>query len=131
MLSSDYGEHPVAYAMNEVVCLHDASRFDNYLYATTNSAYNSERSPLRQKFRRCATEFRDVTNLDFAKTAETICGDGVHLLFDLNGYSTGARSEVFTFRPALIQFSGIGYPDTLGALRSSCNRRAVVLLSGI
>jgi len=123
LLSSDYGEHPVAYAMNEVVCLRNSERFENYLYATSNSQYNSDRSPLRhkfrrcatpdpnpnpnpnpnrrQKFRRCATEFRDITSLDFSKSADTICQDQVHILFDLNGYSTGARSEVFPFRPAL------------------------------
>ena len=44
-----------------------------------------------------------------------VCKDQIHILLDLNGYSTGARSELFTFRSGLVQLSGIGYPDTLGA----------------
>ena len=69
MVSSDYGEHPVAYALNEVVCQRNTHRIEHHLYALTNSGYNAERSPLRQKFRRCADSFTDMTHMDFEASA--------------------------------------------------------------
>jgi len=98
-----------------VVCLHDQTKFHTSLFATSNTAFNGPRSPTRLGISQCASSFVDVTQEDFSRTATTICQAQIHILLDLNGYSTGARSEVFVHRPALVQLSGIGYPDTLGA----------------
>jgi len=42
MVSSDYGEHLVAYALNEVVCQRNQARMEHHLYALTNTGYYSD-----------------------------------------------------------------------------------------
>jgi hypothetical protein len=37
------------------------------------------------------------------------------VLFDLNGYTTHSKSEIFVLRPAPVQISWLGYLGTLGA----------------
>lgn len=37
------------------------------------------------------------------KAADRINADGIHILVNLNGYTKGARNELFALRPAPIQ----------------------------
>lgn len=39
------------------------------------------------------------------KAADIIHQDGVHILVNMNGYTKGARNEIFALRPAPIQVS--------------------------
>ncbi len=47
--------------------------------------------------------------------ADKIHSDGIHILVNLNGYTKGARTEVFALRPAPIQCMWLGFPGTSGA----------------
>ena len=37
------------------------------------------------------------------KAADKIHADGIHILVNMNGYTKGARNEIFAFRPAPVQ----------------------------
>jgi len=37
------------------------------------------------------------------KAADKINNDGIHILVNMNGYTKGARNEIFALRPAPIQ----------------------------
>lgn len=37
------------------------------------------------------------------KAADRISADGIHVLVNMNGYTKGARNEIFALRPAPIQ----------------------------
>ncbi|KAB0353950.1 hypothetical protein FD755_023355, partial [Muntiacus reevesi] len=50
------------------------------------------------------------------KAADRIHQDGIHILVNMNGYTKGARNELFALRPAPIQAMWLGYPGTSGAL---------------
>jgi hypothetical protein len=39
----------------------------------------------------------------------------IHILINLNGYTKGARTEIFALRPAPIQAMWLGYPGSSGA----------------
>lgn len=47
------------------------------------------------------------------KAADRIHQDGIHILVNMNGYTKGARNELFALRPAPIQVSGLGGPVCL------------------
>jgi protein O-GlcNAc transferase len=47
--------------------------------------------------------------------ADRIHSDGIHVLVNLNGYTKGARNEIFALKPAPIQCMWLGYPGTSGA----------------
>ncbi|KAK6299278.1 hypothetical protein J4Q44_G00307880 [Coregonus suidteri] len=49
------------------------------------------------------------------KAADRIHQDGLHILVNMNGYTKGARNELFALRPAPIQCMWLGYPGTSGA----------------
>ena len=50
-------------------------------------------------------------------TASTwqIAADGIHVLVNLNGYTKGARNDIFAMRPAPIQLLYMGFPGSMGA----------------
>jgi len=41
--------------------------------------------------------------------------DGIQIAINLNGYTKGARNEVFALLPAPVQTSYMGFPATTGA----------------
>lgn len=47
--------------------------------------------------------------------ADQINKDGINLLVNMNGYTPGARNEIFALRPAPIQVLWFGYPGTSGS----------------
>jgi Glycosyl transferase family 41 len=97
--------------MQSVFGFHNQDRVKAICYATTAS----DRSVHRQQIEREAPVFRDVSNWSSDKLVEQIVQDGIHILVNLNGYTRGARNEIFAARPAPIQMSFMGFAGTLGA----------------
>jgi protein O-GlcNAc transferase len=52
---------------------------------------------------------------DNGQAADRINQDGIHILVNMNGYTKGARNEIFALKPAPIQVMWLGYPGTSGA----------------
>lgn len=100
-----------AYSMQSVFGLHDPSRAKAFCYATTAS----DNSVHRQQIEREAPVFRDVNTWSADRLVQQIVQDEIHILVNLNGYTRGARNEVFAARPAPIQMSFMGFAGTLGA----------------
>ncbi|OIW29624.1 glycosyltransferase family 41 protein [Coniochaeta ligniaria NRRL 30616] len=110
-VSSDFNNHPLAHLMQSVFGFHDTKRVKAFCYATTAS----DDSVHRQQIEREAPVFRDVSKWGSDRLVEQIVADGIHILVNLNGYTRGARNEVFAARPAPIQMSFMGFAGTLGA----------------
>jgi len=53
--------------------------------------------------------------MDNGKAADRIHSDRIHILVNMNGYTKGARNEIFALRPAPVQVMWLGYPGTSGA----------------
>jgi predicted O-linked N-acetylglucosamine transferase (SPINDLY family) len=110
-ISSDFNNHPLAHLMQSVFGLHDQRRVEAFCYATTVS----DNSPYRRKIEEESPNFYDVSNWPTERLVNQIVSDGIHILVNLNGYTRGARNEVFAARPAPIQMSFMGFAGTLGA----------------
>ncbi|KAI0200974.1 glycosyltransferase family 41 protein [Astrocystis sublimbata] len=110
-VSSDFNNHPLAHLMQSVFGFHNPQRAKAICYATTAS----DKSIHRQQIEREAPVFRDVSGLSAEQIVQQITKDKVHILVNLNGYTRGARNEVFAARPAPIQMSFMGFAGTLGA----------------
>ncbi|KAK6948719.1 hypothetical protein Daesc_010489 [Daldinia eschscholtzii] len=110
-VSSDFNNHPLAHLMQSVFGFHNPLRAKAFCYATTAS----DKSIHRLQIEREAPVFRDVSNWPSEKLVEQIVKDGIHILVNLNGYTRGARNEIFAARPAPIQMSFMGFAGTLGA----------------
>ena len=110
-VSSDFNNHPLAHLMQSVFGLHDRSSVHAICYATTSG----DGSIHRQQIEREAPSFRDASSWSVETLVKQIVSDGVHILVNLNGYTRGARNEVFAARPAPIHMSFMGFAGTLGA----------------
>ncbi|KAM5462839.1 hypothetical protein MauCBS54593_007820 [Microsporum audouinii] len=110
-VSSDFNNHPLAHLMQSVFGLHNPSRVKAICYATSAS----DNSIHRQQIQREAPVFRDVSSWSVDRLVDQIVRDGVHILVNLNGYTRGARNEVFAARPAPIHMSFMGFAGSLGA----------------
>ncbi|OAG06165.1 uncharacterized protein CC84DRAFT_752089 [Paraphaeosphaeria sporulosa] len=110
-VSSDFNNHPLAHLMQSVFGLHNKARVKAYCYATTAS----DNTVHRQQIEREAPVFYDASSWPAERLVNQIIKDGIHILVNLNGYTRGARNEVFAARPAPIQMSFMGFAGTLGA----------------
>jgi len=110
-VSSDFNNHPLAHLMQSVFGLHDASAVRAFCYATTPS----DKSTHRVKIEAEAPVFYDASAWSLDRLVNQIVADEIHILVNLNGYTRGARNEVFAARPAPIQMSFMGFAGTLGA----------------
>ena len=110
-VSSDFNNHPLAHLMQSVFGLHDRARVKAFCYATTAG----DGSVHRQQIEREAPRFFDASSWSIDRLVNQVVEDGIHILVNLNGYTRGARNEVFAARPAPIQMSFMGFAGTLGA----------------
>ncbi len=109
-LSADFREHPVAQLAVELFERHDRDRFEVLGY----SFGPDDGSALRHRLVDAFDRFIDVRPLGFEQAARQIHTDQVDILVDLTGYTTHARTQILSLRPAPLQVSFLGYPGTMG-----------------
>ncbi|CAE6411254.1 unnamed protein product [Rhizoctonia solani] len=97
--------------MQSVFRFHNAERFEIYCYATTAS----DGSVYRTTIETSAHHFLDVSSWSIQAIVERIQNDGVHILINLNGYTKGARNDIFVVRPAPIVISLMGFAGTMAS----------------
>lgn len=74
----------------------------------------SDGSEWRLRIEAEAEHFLDASAWSVADIARRISADGIHVAVNLNGYTKGARNEIFALRPAPVQASYMGFPATTG-----------------
>mmetsp|Transcript_5957 Transcript_5957/g.10760 ORF Transcript_5957/g.10760 Transcript_5957/m.10760 type:complete len:857 (-) Transcript_5957:849-3419(-) len=110
-VSSDFGEHPLTQLMQSVFAMHDHTRFEVFGYGLSPTDGSTARCKVEEDFE----QFHDVHDFTTLEIATLVNTHKIHILVDLNGYTKGARTELFALRPAAIQVSYLGYPGTMGA----------------
>lgn len=113
VLSAGFREHVDALLLLPLFELIDRRRFDLFAYSLSPD----DRSAIRDRFRRAATEFRDLSTLRNLTAAQQIRRDGIDILVDTGGQGDGARFEITAARPAPIQAQYLGFPGTSGSTR--------------
>jgi protein O-GlcNAc transferase len=110
-VSSDFGNHPVSHLMSSMYGLHNKEQFEVFCYALNSD----DQSEWRARIQDGVEHFKDVSSLQAGDVATLIHSDGVMVLFNLNGYTRGAKNEIFSLQPAPIQINMGGYVGTSGA----------------
>jgi protein O-GlcNAc transferase len=112
-VSPDFRMHPVAQFLAPVLSRHDPERFEVFCYSLTPSS--DQRTA---QFRRIAgTRWRDIRSLSLDQAAELVRRDQIDILVDAAGHTGGNRILLFARKPAPVQITWLGYPNTTG-LRS-------------
>ena len=108
-VSPNFSRHSVGYFVEPVIAHHDRERYEIFCY------YSHPRSDdVTARMRALAARWRDVAAAHDDAVAQLIRSDGIDILVDLAGHSKGNRLGVFARKPAPIQMTWLGYPDTTG-----------------
>jgi predicted O-linked N-acetylglucosamine transferase (SPINDLY family) len=108
-VSGDFRRHSVAFFFEPLLEAHDRSRCEIYCYA--NIRFSDE---VTQRIMNSCDGWRPITNLDDNQAAQLIRKDQIDVLVDLSGHTDGNRLLIFARRPAPVQVSWLGYPNTTG-----------------
>ncbi|PSS35641.1 UDP-N-acetylglucosamine--peptide N-acetylglucosaminyltransferase like [Actinidia chinensis var. chinensis] len=110
-VSSDFGNHPLSHLMGSVFGTHNRENIEVFCYALSPNDGTEWRLRIQSE----AEHFVDVSSMSADMIARMINDDQIHILVNLNGYTKGARNEIFAMQPAPIQVSYMGFPGTTGA----------------
>ncbi|KAK9735636.1 hypothetical protein RND81_04G216800 [Saponaria officinalis] len=110
-VSSDFGNHPLSHLMGSVFGMHNRDHVEVFCYALSPN----DGTEWRLRTQTEAEHFVDVSAASSNTIAKMINDDQIQILINLNGYTKGARNEIFAMQPAPIQVSYMGFPGTTGA----------------
>jgi predicted O-linked N-acetylglucosamine transferase (SPINDLY family) len=108
-VSSDLREHSVAYFIEAVLTHHDRSRVELFAYAN-HSGDDAVTARLQPLF----GHWRSILHVSDIEAEQMVRADGIDLLIDLNGHTGGNRLPLFARKPAPVQLTWLGYPNTTG-----------------
>lgn len=108
-VSGDFRRHSVAYFIEPVLERHDRAAFEVYCYSNVALP-----DPMTARLLGLADRSRNIFGVTDAGAAKMVREDGIDLLVDLSGHTAGNRLGLFARRPAPVQATYLGYPNTTG-----------------
>ena len=108
-LSPDFNDHSVGMFIRNIIHTHDNGKFEIYCYSNAKVE-----DTVTNEIRKHADHFIDVSNLSDENIAASIYRDGIHILVDLAGHTTSTAVKALAYRPAPLQITYLGYPNTTG-----------------
>ncbi len=108
-VSPDFYSHVTSSFTFSFLSGHDRSRFEIFCYHT-----GTVRDDVTARLRSLADHWSDCEGLRDAEIAERIRRDRIDILIDLAGHTADQRLGVFALRPAAVQATYLGYPNTTG-----------------
>ncbi len=108
-LSPDFRWHPVAHFIEPVLGAHDRAKVELFCYSDV--AHPDE---ITQRMQALCENWRDVSRLKDEEVVERMRFDGIDILVELAGHSGGGRLRLMASKPAPVQVTWIGYPNTTG-----------------
>lgn len=108
-VSADLRRHSVAFFISPVLKHHDRKAVQVYCYFNGEEADATTR-----RLQGHVHAWRDIHDLDDQAVVERVREDGIDILVDLSGHTTGNRLAVFARRAAPVQVTWLGYPNTTG-----------------
>ena len=104
-VSGDFICHPVSYFIHCILQYIDYTKFNVY-------CYSMKPVNLTERFKNCNWFF--VKNKSPEELKQLISSHGIDMLFDLSTHTGDNRLDTFVLKPAPIQISYCGYPNTAG-----------------
>ncbi len=108
-VSGDFRNHSVSYFLERPFASYDHQRLEFYCY----SNFNLE-DATTARLRSSVDQWRTIADLKDEQVIDAVRVDGIDILVDLSGHTKGHRLAVFAAKPAPVQVTWLGYPDTTG-----------------
>ena len=108
-VSADFRRHPVGYFILPLLEKHDHAKFEIF-------CYSSVRAPdaVTERAKQSSDVWRNILGVGDAEAARRIREDRIDILVDLAGHTSYGRLPVFARKPAPVQVTYLGYPNTTG-----------------
>ncbi len=107
-VSADFRDHVVGRALLPSFRRHARGGFEIYGYSAAPA------DAFGQAFREAAAGWREIAGLPPAEVAALIRRDQIDILIDVALHTSYNHLEVFALKPAPVQASWLGYPETSG-----------------
>ena len=108
-VSPDFRQHSVSHFLDPLIAGHDRRRFEVFCYAQVANPDDETR-----RFRSLADGWCSTVGMTATAIAERVRADGIDILVDLAGHTANNRLLAFAERPAPVQITWLGYPNTTG-----------------
>jgi protein O-GlcNAc transferase len=108
-VSPDFRQHSVAYFLEPLLRHHDRSDVEVFCYSDVSAP-----DAATEHFKGLADRWATTVGMSNDALADGIRNDGIDILVDLAGHTAKNRLPVFARKPAPVQVTWLGYPNTTG-----------------
>ena len=108
-VSSDFRHHAVSHFIEPVLAAHDKNKFQLFAYY-----HHTVVDDMTKRIQSHVTHWRSLVGKSDADIAAMIRADGIDILIDLAGHTATNRLPMFARKPAPLQVTWLGYPNTTG-----------------
>jgi protein O-GlcNAc transferase len=108
-VSPDFIRHSVAYFLIPLLEHHDRDAVEIFCYSSVKHP-----DEYTHRIRRSTSAWRDIANISDEAAVNLIRSDAIDILVDLSGHTPGRRPLIYARKPAPIQVTYLGYPNTTG-----------------
>jgi predicted O-linked N-acetylglucosamine transferase (SPINDLY family) len=108
-VSADFYDHSVAHFIEPLLAEHDREAFIVHCYADVVLE-----DAVTARLRALPLHWHSIAGLGDTEVAERVRHDRIDILVDLAGHTGGNRLALFAQRPAPVQVTYLGYPNTTG-----------------
>jgi len=108
-ISGDFRIHSVGYFIEPIIENHDTEKFNLFCYSDLASPDETT-----ARIRNNVSTWRSIYNLHDDAVFSMIRKDEIDILVDLAGHSGDNRLTLFLRKPAPVQVTYLGYPNTTG-----------------
>ncbi|XP_044490348.1 probable UDP-N-acetylglucosamine--peptide N-acetylglucosaminyltransferase SPINDLY [Mangifera indica] len=112
-ISPDYFTHSVSYFIEAPLVYHDYENCKVVVYSAVVKA-DVKTVRFREKVLKKGGIWRDIYGIDEKKVASMVREDKVDILVELTGHTANNKLGMMACRPAPVQVTWIGYPNTTG-----------------
>jgi protein O-GlcNAc transferase len=108
-VSADFREHSVVFFVENLLLHHDRKQVEVFCYSDVTHP-----DEITARLMKSADHWRESVSWNHAQLAQQIREDRIDILVDLAGHTSGSRLLTFARKPAPIQVTYCGYPNTTG-----------------
>ncbi|WOL03503.1 hypothetical protein Cni_G12223 [Canna indica] len=112
-VSPDYFTHSVSYFIEAPLSHHDNANYKVVVYSAVVKA-DAKTLKFKDRVLKKGGLWRDIYGVDEKKVASMVRDDKVDILVELTGHTANNKLGMMACRPAPVQVTWIGYPNTTG-----------------
>ena len=108
-VSPDMRAHSVASFLEPLLAAHDSSAVEIFCYSSVPHP-----DSVTERLKTLSHHWRDISRMPDADIISQIRKDKIDILVDLSGHTSGNHLNIFMHKPAPVQVTWLGYPNTTG-----------------